>query len=67
MDNSCVWVSTIGRTSTIPTATSNSCHNLTVADLVVAPQSRQNGSPLERGRVGGDISDIESLSSDDLC
>lgn len=41
--------------------------NRSEADLVVARQTGQNGSPLERGGVSGHIADVDSLGSDDLC
>lgn len=33
----------------------------------MARQPGQNGSPLQRGGAGGDISNVNSFSADDLC
>lgn len=33
----------------------------------MARQPGQNGSPLQRGGAGGDVSNLNSFSSDDLC
>lgn len=71
LDQSLVLTSTGARTgpgSPSSTATIwNFCWKRSKANLIVSPQARQNWAPVKRGGVRGDVTDVESLSSDDLC
>lgn len=67
LDKSLVLTTTGAWTGPSSTSFATSRQNRTKADFIVPCQTGENRPPLECGRIGGDVTDLDSFSSNDLC